>query len=158
VEAARVVLQPHPTTNDHCSMINASLARYSPRHRAALSGTGEKELTGDVLAMADGNPDALWKLYGFDSMSREGWLRHAHQDLKFCDLPDGSCLLMCIASDSHAIWLGKFPNRGKAIHAVMCFCLQVGEFNPAHFEAEARADQSAVLTKLKPPPEELAFT
>jgi hypothetical protein len=107
--------------------------------------------------MADTNPDVLWKFYGFDPNARESWLTHPHQRLKFCDLPDGSCILMCIASDSHAIWLGKFPNRGKAIHAVFCFCLKVGEFHAAHFEAEAMAHFAAVLAKAQPTQQEMSF-
>jgi len=107
--------------------------------------------------MVDENPDALWKLYGLDPTARASWLRHPHQDLKFCDLPDGSCILMCIASDSHAIWLGKFQNRGAAIHAVMCFCLRIGEFSPAYFEAEAKAHYAAVLAKAQPVQREMSF-
>ena len=114
-------------------------------------------LTGRDMAMADASPDALWRLYGFDPTARESWLRHPHQDLKFCDLPDGGCILMCIASDSHAIWLGKFPSRGKAIHAVFCFCLKVGEFHAAHFEAEAMAHFTAVLAKAQPAQQEMTF-
>jgi hypothetical protein len=64
---------------------------------------------------------------------------------------------MCIASDSDAIWLGKFPSRGKAMHGVMCFCLQVGEFNPAHFEAEAKTHYATVLGKTRPTQQEMAF-
>ena len=64
---------------------------------------------------------------------------------------------MCIASDSHAIWLGKFPSRGKAIHAVFCFCLKVGEFHAAHFEAEAMAHFTAVLAKAQPAQQEMTF-
>ena len=108
--------------------------------------------------MAEASPDALWKLYGFDPNARESWLRHPHKDLKFCDLADGSCILMCIASDSHAIWLGKFPSRGRAIHAVVCFCLKVGEFHVAHFEPEAKAHHAAVLAKTRSAQQEMSFT
>jgi len=64
---------------------------------------------------------------------------------------------MCIATDSHAIWLGKFPSRDKAIHAVFCFCLKVGEFQAAHLEAKAMAHLTAVVAKAQPAQQEMSF-
>src|SRR5262245_57268993 len=65
---------------------------------------------------------------------------------KFCDLADGSSILMCIASDSHAIWLGNVPSRGKAIHS-----------NAAHFEPEAKAHHAADLANAGPAQREMSF-